>query len=86
MPASAARPIYETGNEPEYYVEDIARAESLGGGMIRLYVASERQGCLRIEYTVVLRKERLAEIGRFCMEVAANAHNEEAFGIAPTAH
>jgi hypothetical protein len=76
MPAEAKQ-IIETGNEPEYYVEDIARVEPLGGGMVRLYIASERHNSLRIEYTIVLRKEKLADIGRMCLCIAADTHNND---------
>jgi hypothetical protein len=75
MPAGA-RQIFETGNEPEYYVEEIARVEPLGGGIVRLYVASERQGSLRVEYTVIMRMDRLADIGRVCMAIATEPNSD----------
>lgn len=70
--------IWETGQEPDYTVDEIARVEPLSDGTVRLYIASEWQGGLRVEYSVRVNKVRLAELGRLCLIIAAEAHNREA--------
>jgi hypothetical protein len=76
MPAGE-KETFETGREPEYLVTNIARSEPLRGGMVRLYLACERGNMLKVEYTVVCTIEVLAEIGRACLQIAADAHNRE---------
>lgn len=80
--------IYETGQEPEYVVDQIVRVEPMKEGLVRLYVASERERAVRVEYTVVISTEKLAEMGRLCLVIAAEAHNEQQLWPTPleTAH
>lgn len=71
-----SREVYETGQEPDYTIDDIAKVEYLRDGSIRLYLASEWRGGLRVEYTArVLTLDRLAEFGRALLIIAAEAHN-----------
>lgn len=65
------REIWETGQEPDYTIDDIARVETLTDGTVRLYVASEWRGGLKVEYSIRVNKARLAELGRLCLVIAA---------------
>ena len=86
MPASA-KTIYETGQEPDFTIDDIARVEPLKDGTVRLYIASEWQGGLRVEYSVRISKEKCAIFGRLLMVIAAEVHNSEViWSVAETAH
>lgn len=70
--------IFETGNEPDFTIDDIARVEYLSGGGVRLYLGAEWNHGLRVEYSVrVLSLEKLAEFGRALLIIAAKAHNRE---------
>lgn len=71
----AALELHETGSEPEFFVTDIARVELAGAGSIRLYVASERHGTYRLEYTVVIPMDKLAVMAQQSMEIVAVSHN-----------
>lgn len=86
MPASG-KAILENGHEPEYVVDQIARVEPMTNGMVRLYIGAERQGAVRVEYSVVISTKALAEVGRMCLIIAADAHNcAEMWNILETAH
>lgn len=78
MPSSGKQ-IFETGQEPDFTIDDIARVEPLKDGTVRLYIASEWQGGLRIEYSVRVSKEKCAVFGRLLMVIAADVHNAEIF-------
>jgi hypothetical protein len=86
MPAGG-KEIFETGQEPDFTIDDIARVEPLKDGTVRLYIGSEWQGGLRVEYSVRVSKEKCALFGRLLMVIAAEVHNCEAIlGVAETAH
>lgn len=72
--------IWETGQEPDYTVDEIARVERLKDGTVRLYIASEWQGGLKVEYSVRCSKTKLAEFGRALLILSAEVHNVEMFG------
>jgi hypothetical protein len=79
--------IYENGSEPEYTIDDFARVEYLKDGMVRICVASEWRGGLRVDYSVRVNKTKLAELGRACLVIAAETHNAEQFDfVLQTAH
>lgn len=67
--------LHETGTEPEFFVSHIARAEPAGDGCVRLYIAAERHGYLRLEYTVVTTTAGLASMARQALTIAADTHN-----------
>ena len=74
------RELYETGQDPDYTIDAIARVEYLTDGSVRLYIADEWRGGLRVEYSARVRSvEKLAEFGRALMQLAAEAHNETEF-------
>lgn len=75
MPAE----IWETGQEPDYTVDDIARVERLKDGTVRLYIASEWRGGLKVEYSARCSIAKLAEFGRALLVIAAEVHNAEVF-------
>lgn len=76
MPA-AAREIWETGQEPDYTIDDIARVEPLRDGTVRLYIASEYRGGLKVEYTARCSKARLAEFARLLLVIASDVQSPE---------
>lgn len=67
--------LYETGTEPEFFVQKIAKAEPVNDGMVRVYLSTMRQNHLRLEYTVLVTITDLAEMGRECLRIAAEGHN-----------
>lgn len=83
MPASA-KDILETGNEPEYTIDDFGSVDYLKDGSVRIAVCAEWKGALRVEYYVRIRIETLAELGRRCSQIAAEAHTEETIFLAAT--
>lgn len=72
---SGGRDVYETGNEPEFLIEDFARYEDAGNGMVRVYVASRRGNLNRVEYAFICCPETLARLGRTALLIAAEAHH-----------
>jgi hypothetical protein len=69
------RELIETGMEPEYFVSAMPRAEIASVGNVRLYLAAEKHGILRLEYTAVVPIELLAAMGRQLLDIAARGHN-----------
>ena len=81
------RDVYETGQEPDYTVDEIAKVEYLRDGSVRLYIASEWRGGLRVEYSArIMKLETLAEFGRALLVIAAEAHNEGEISHALSTH
>jgi hypothetical protein len=80
------REIYETGNEPEYVVNDLSRWEDAGDGMIRVFVVSHRGKIDRVEYSVVCSPERLDYICRKGHMFAAEAQSSIAMRAAKAGH
>ena len=78
--------ILETGQEPEYTIDDFGEVEYLKDGSVRIAVCSEWRGGLRTEYQVRIRISTLAELGRKCMQIAAEAHNVEESELILVAH
>lgn len=72
-----AKIVYETGNEPDFTVDDIPRVERLSDGTVRLYCAAFWKDGVRIEYSVRCNKARLAEFGRLLLVIAADVHNAD---------
>lgn len=83
MPAKKA---FETGCEPEYCIDDFGSVEYLKDGSVRIAVCSEWHGGLRTEYQVRIRIPTLAELGRKCLAIAAEAHNIEESELTMVAH
>ncbi len=71
--------LLETGNEPEFFVTGIAKFEMVPGGLIRLYLATQKGNCLRLEYTAVVPADALALMGRACLQKAAESHTQATF-------
>lgn len=71
--------VFESGNEPDFTVDEIVRAEPLKDGMVRIYIASEWRDGLRIEFSVRVGKARLAAMARRCLSIAAEVHNLDEF-------
>jgi hypothetical protein len=73
-----SRDIFETGQEPDFTVDEIARVEYLRDGSVRIYLAAEWRGGLRMEYSArVLNLEKIAAFGRALLVIAAGAHECE---------
>jgi hypothetical protein len=48
--------VFETGNEPDYYITDILRIEPAGQSDVRIYLASRRNSVMRLEFSAVLAR------------------------------
>lgn len=70
MMAAAQRETFERGTEPDFSINDIARWEDAGDGMIRIYVASRRGNLGKIEYSFHCTPDTLGRMARRCMEIA----------------
>jgi hypothetical protein len=51
--------VFETGNEPDYYITDILRIEATGEHDVRIYLASRRNSVMRLEFSAVLARSAL---------------------------
>lgn len=69
--------IVETGLEPEYLITDIVRAEPVGGGMMRLYLATKKQNTLAVQFTVVGALGDFFRMAKQVQDMAADRHNLE---------
>jgi hypothetical protein len=71
--------MIETGSEPEFFVTGIAKFEIMTGGLIRLYLATQKGHSLRLEYTAIVPADALAAMGRACLHMAAEGHTWATF-------
>jgi len=78
--------LLETGSEPEFFVSGIAKFEFMAGGLIRLYLATQKGNCLRLEYTAIVSADSLAAMGRACLQMAADSHTLTTFQEEVRAH
>jgi hypothetical protein len=62
--------VFETGNEPDYYITDILRMEPAGEHDIRIYLASRRNNVLRLEYSAVVSRDALRPMAQQLIEMA----------------
>lgn len=68
--------LIETGTEPEFVATHIARCDNLPNGWVRLYIASHRSGGTdRVEFSVLVAPDDLANMARECLDIATEAHN-----------
>lgn len=78
--------LIETGKESEYLASRIAKFDNLANGWIRLYIAAHRSaGVDRLEFTVLVAPDDLAQMARECLDIAADAHNIAMFKSIPKA-
>jgi hypothetical protein len=71
--------MIETGTEPEYFVTTIPKFEVMAGGLIRIYLATQKGDTLRLEYTAIVPADSLASMGRTCLHMAAEGHTWATF-------
>lgn len=71
--------LIESGSEPEYFITGIAKFEIMNNGLIRLYLATQKGDCLKLEYTAVVPATSLAAMGRACLHMAAEGHTWATF-------
>lgn len=69
-----SREYLETGGEPEFFITN-TRFEDAGGGNVRVFAYSLRNGKLHCQFTVVVPAPELATMGRQALMVASEAHN-----------
>lgn len=62
--------VFETGNEPDYYITDILRMEPANDHDVRLYLASRRNSVLRLEYSAVIAKSALRPMAQQLIDMA----------------
>jgi hypothetical protein len=62
--------VFETGNEPDYYITDILRVEPANDHDVRFYLASKRNSVLRLEYSAVISKNALRPMAKQLIELA----------------
>jgi hypothetical protein len=62
--------LYETGTEPEFFIQRIAKVEVAEEAVFRVYIASRRRDCLRLEFTALMTPSAAAEIGRALLRFA----------------
>jgi len=67
--------LVESGLEAEYLITDIVRAEPVGDGMMRVYLASRKHRTLILQFTVVASLQDFARMAKQVLEMAADAHN-----------
>ena len=67
--------VVETGNEPEYVINCIARAEPAGSGTVRLFMGSRRSRTVKVEFSVVVTLADLASMASEGQAIAADTHN-----------
>lgn len=67
--------LLESGNEPEFFVTHLHKAEPAANGCLRLYFAQRRGNHSVLLYTVVVAISDLAHIARTNLHNAADAHN-----------
>lgn len=80
------RETYETGAEPDFKIDNIARYEDAGDGMIRLYICSHRGAMDRVEYSAHCSPETLMRMARTCETIAAEFMEVRRFRKALSEH
>lgn len=83
-PTRRVMPLIETGAENEYFITHIAKAEPAANGCLRLYVAQERNGELKLEFTVVGTVQSFAMMARDVLRMASDQHNLALWDSWPT--
>ena len=64
----------DTGNAPEFFVNEVGKSELLPGGNIRNYMCVKRGNLLIVQYTVVIPVVCFAVMARRALQVSAEFH------------
>lgn len=91
MPNYKKRGVYmpnlqQTGCEPEYFVTTLARIEAVAGNAVRLYLASQREGGQRLEYTAIIPASAMVVMAHMLLAAAANWKEPTILSYEATAH
>lgn len=62
--------VFETGNEPDYYITDILRIEPANDHDVRLYLGSKMNSLLKLQYSVVISRNALRPMAQQLIEMA----------------
>lgn len=81
------RETFETGNEPEFLIQDLHRAEMMGDGLWRVTLTNMLGGGLaRTQLTMMLTDRAAVEIGRELVRLGSQEKREgELVGYTPAA-
>lgn len=67
--------VIETGLEPQFFLDTVAKAEPAGSGAVRVYFACHKHGIAVVQFSVVASATDFVRMAKQVLELAGSLNN-----------